>query len=188
MSKKNFVVAIVAAVIGVVALGGCTTNADTRERNKVSAQQDIYGANQPIPQYDWSLARHLWIQFYDAQNQEVTTFSYIRPMSGGNPVFDCASMGYALPRDTQLTNPVQKIPNSEAVIEQAEPNGLFTSKNTDQTVIFCLNEDGTVSPVTTEEKVTAFPFPVKWEVTPDYPQGHFVRVGTDSTVSLNPKK
>lgn len=185
---KKFKIGFIALAAVLVALSGCTTTADTKESDKVRVQQDIYASSQPIPQYDWSLARHLWVQFYDAQNQEITTFSYIRPMSGGNPVFDCASMGYALPRDTQLTNPVQKIPNTDSVIVQAEPNGLFTSENTDQTVVFCLNEDGTVSPVTTEEKVTAFPFPVKWEVTPDYPQGHFVRVGTDSTVSLNPKK
>lgn len=174
-------------IIGIAALSGCTEGADAAEERQVNEQQELYGDTQPIPRYDWSLARHLWVQFYDSQNTAVATFSYIRPNMGGAPSFECASMGYALPRDTQLSNPLQRGHNG-SVIEQAEPNGLFTSKNTAQTVIFCLNNDGTVAPVNTEEFVTAFPFPVKWEgPSQDYPDGRWIRDG-DSNVSLDPNR
>ena len=169
------------ALMMIAILSGCQ-GADEWERKQVNEQQALYNKNQPIPRYDWSLSRHLWVQFYDAQNREVTTFSYITPLNGGAPVFECASLGYALPRDTQLTNPHQV--HYGEVIDQAEPNGLFTGPNSDATIIFALNKNGSVSPVYTELKVTAFPFPVKWETDAEHPQGHWVRVGEKSNVEI----
>ncbi len=168
---------------------GCES-ADTRESRQVESQQSVYNAGQPIPRYDWSLSRHLWIKFYDAQNEQVTTFSYIQPITGGAPIFETPSMGFALPRDTQLTNPHQVVANYSGgpVIDQAEPNGLFTSPNTDATIIFAINDDGSVAPIYTEQKVTTFPFPVKWEKNELHPQGHFVRVGATSNIKISPKR
>jgi len=48
-----------------------------------------------------------------------------------------------------------------SVIEQPEPNGLFSSKNTVGTWVLCTQSDGTVYPVYTELNVTAFPFPMQ---------------------------
>jgi len=180
------------ALMMIAILSGCQ-GADEWERKQVNEQQALYNKNQPIPRYDWSLSRHLWVQFYDAQNREVTTFSYITPLNGGAPMFECASLGYALPRDTQLTNPHQiawagGASGNYGVIDQAEPNGLFTGPNSDATIIFAMNKNGTVSPVYTELKVTAFPFPVKWVRDTDYPQGHWVRVGESSNVELSTSK
>jgi hypothetical protein len=192
LTPRRVVAAILAFVLGVFVLTGSscddTDNQASKERNKVNEQQLVYSQNQPVPKYDFSLARHLWIQFYDSQNKQVTTYSYISGMNGGAPMFDCASMGFALPRDTQLTAPTAKVPDHDAVVDQAEPNGLFTSKNTDSTIVFCLNKNGSVSPVYTEHKVDAFPFPVKWVTDADYPQGHFVRTDDSSSIELNPNK
>ncbi len=175
----------------VFAAVGCDVGADQREQQQVNSQQDIYNKNQPVPRYDWSLPRHLWTKFYDAQNEAVTTFSYLTPITGGAPMFDCASQGYPLPRDTQLTNPHQLVWSGHAqgtgVIDQAEPNGLFSSTNTDATIVFCQVGNGTVAPVYTELKVTAFPFPVKWETDKDHPQGHWVRAG-DSSINIKMQK
>ncbi len=70
--------------------------------------------------------------------------------------------------DTQLTNPQQVIWRgysehgyASGVVDQAEPNGLFTSKNTHATIIFPTNGDGTVSPVYSESDVNCYPWPVK---------------------------
>ena len=162
---------------------GCNS-ADSQERKQINLQQVTYAKNQPVPQFDWSLSRHIWVQFYDSQNREVTTFSYITGVTGGPPLFEAPAVGYALPRDTQLTNPKQVLSVGDkktAEIDQSEPNGLFTSQNTDGTVIFVLNKNGTVSPVYTELKVTAFPFPVKWQSDEHHPNGHWVRVGEPSS-------
>lgn len=159
--------------------------ADTKERRQVGDQQQVYNRAQPIPRYDWSLARQLWIEFYDAQNKQVTTFSSITAQTGGAPLFDCPSLGYAIPRDTQLTNPHQIAQYRAEVIDQAEPNGLFTGPHSDATIMFCLNDSGTVAPVYTEQKVTSFPFPVEWKIDAAYPRGHWVRVGQASNIELS---
>ncbi len=164
-------------------LSACTTSPDTAESRKVNDQQALYFANQPTHMYDWSLSRQLWIEFYDAQNAAVTTWSSIQPQTGGAPEFDCLSVGYPTARDTQLTNPMQKVDNDLSVIAQAEPNGLFTAGFTDATVVMCQNKNGTLSAVSTEQKITAFPFPVQWQVDADHPSGHFVRVG-ESQINL----
>ncbi len=165
-------------------------SADNAERDMVRRQQVIYAQNQPIPKYDYSLARDLWIQFYDAQMSALSTFSFVQSISGGAPEFDCPSIGYSIARGTQLTNPLQDISQaagSGVVIPQAEPNGLFSSPNTDGTIAFCNNGNGTVAPVYTEQKVTTFPFPVKWTKDELHPRGHWLRVGEESAVQLSPK-
>lgn len=138
---------------------GCDSAAD-KERKVVDNQQKIYADSQPVPFFNRSLARGLWIDFYRAQNTARATYSQINDMYG-NLRFSTPSMGYPIPYDTQLTDPTQRV-DGGAVIDQAEPNGLFTSKNSDATIVFANNDDGTVSPIYSELKVTCFPFPVKW--------------------------
>ncbi len=68
------------------------------------------------------------------------------------------------------------IPNSQAIInakqsqqksivirlrEEAEPTGLFSSKNTDGTWVLFVDTNGDIAPIYTEHKVTTFPFAVK---------------------------
>jgi hypothetical protein len=64
----------------------------------------------------------------------------------------------------QLTNPLRvAYSSSGAVIEQAEPNGLFSSKATSATWVRCITKvNGQVmeSPVYIEGKVTAYPYPL----------------------------
>ena len=76
---------------------------------------------------------------------------------------DCASVGFGLPYDTSLTNPLKTVRGSQslATIEQAEPNGIFASKNTQATWIMCASDSGMIEPVYVETKVTVYPYPVK---------------------------
>ncbi|MBI4023050.1 hypothetical protein HY375_02710 [Candidatus Berkelbacteria bacterium] len=157
-------------------------NVNEREQKQVLEQQEVYGKVQPPPFFEWSLQRQLWIDFYVAQSKSVSTFSYITSPMTGEVLFETPSQGFPLPADTQLTNPLQTAFQNRMespVIEQPEPNGLFTSKNTDATILMAVNGDGTVSPIYTELKVTAFPFPVRME------DGKWVRVeGQEPTIKL----
>ena len=65
-------------------------------------------------------------------------------------------------------------------MEQAEPNGVYSSKNTDATYVLCVRDNGDVAPVYTEHKVTTFPFPV--EVGPD---GLIRDAGGPSSITLD---
>jgi hypothetical protein len=72
-------------------------------------------------------------------------------------------MGYGLPYDTSLTNPLQVTSNSRgmATIGQAEPNGVFASTNTSATWVMCIGSAGNLEPIYVESKVTVYPYSVK---------------------------
>ncbi len=102
-------------------------------------------------------------QIYNVVTQEARdTYTVIESMTGQTK-FHGPSIGYGIPADVSLTNPLQPVGRFHSAltsIEQAEPNGLFSSKNTDGTWVLFLDSNGVITPVYTEHKVTTFPFVV----------------------------
>ena len=73
--------------------------------------------------------------------------------------------GFGIPYDTSLTNPLKPYyySSGSVAVEQAEPNGIFASKNSAATWVMCVIQEGaraTTVPVYIESKVTVYPFPV----------------------------
>lgn len=167
---------------------GADTQA-AKDAQAVQRQQAIYAKSQPVPAYKWSLERHLLIQLYNIRNMKAVTHSVWRS-DRGMVEGDCASMGFGIPYDTSLTNPVTATDEdpegyekpSLATIEQAEPNGIFASKNTSATWVLCVNKAGIIEPVYVETKVTVYPYPVKV----DYDKNRVTKSGKSSvTIKLN---
>jgi len=159
------VLIILIAFCGLVTLSGCLKDsAETKIAKSVSAQQAQYEKAQPVPAYNFSIERDLLRKLYDIRNQKVATHSVWRS-DYGMIEGDCPSMGYGLPYDTSLTNPLKIAWRSSqggaGVVEQAEPNGIYASKNTNATWVMCVNAAGVIEPHYTESKVTAYPGPVK---------------------------
>lgn len=156
-------------VIGCVILlmgSGCVSqSSETRDRQTVQEQQTVYQSRQPVPRFEFSQERDTLIQIYRLRQEARATFTTFHSNGTGAVIFACPSRGYAIPADTQLTNPVQADRSlaGNPVLEQAEPNGLFSSKNTDGTWVLCVRENGEVAPVYTELKVQTFPFEVTWD-------------------------
>jgi hypothetical protein len=163
---------IAAFTLFALAFTACETHPPSQnEAQAVERQQEQYLAAQPIPAFAFSLERDVAIQLYAARNEEVATHTIWR---GDTSVIegDCASIGYPLPYDTSLTNPVtierQRTHANSAswatgVLEQAEPNGLYSSKNSTATWIRCvyvIDERTYVVPVYIEGKVSSYPFPM----------------------------
>jgi hypothetical protein len=96
---------------------------------------------------------------------------------------DCPSIGFGIPYDVSLTNPLQYVGSGGAVIEQAEPNGLFASKSTSATWVMCTDAAGGIAPIYVEGKVTVYPYPVRV----DYNSNRVFKSG-DATVTLNTKQ
>lgn len=164
MTKKALILIALLAPLLMGADGGCsgTPNQETKDRETVRAQQSQYAARQPVPVYDWSLERELVRKLYDMRNQRVATHSVWRS-NYGTIEGDCASMGYGIPYDTSLTNPLQptgRRTTSLTSIGQAEPNGVFASTNTAATWVICASKGG-LEPVYVESKVTVYPGPMK---------------------------
>lgn len=170
---------IAGAVLVVALLVACEEGASEQERRDVAQQQNQYMIGQPIPSFPWSLERHLMIELYLIRNQRVATHAVWRS-DYGLVEGDCASIGFGLPYDTSLTNPVMRATNyhDSAVIEQPEPNGIFASKNTAATWVLCVGEGGSVNPVYIESKVTVYP----WPVAVDYENNRVVRAGDPSVL------
>ena len=183
------------AALVVVSLTACEEDKSsaTKETQAVERQQDQYHIGQPIPAFNWSLERHLLIELYKLRNKKVTTHAVWRS-DYGMIEGDCPSMGYGLPYDTSLTNPLVATDVSQrggthtyqggalASIEQPEPNGIFASKNTSATWVMCIGDTGGIEPVYVESKVTIYPGPVKV----DYKNNRVVRSGA-ATVLISKK-
>ena len=141
-----------------------TAEQEHQDRIKVNNQQKIYAITQPVPEFRWSQDRDNLIQIYTMKNDARATYAVVRSSGTGEILWHCPSIGFPIPADTQLTNTLQTVYESGyGVIEQAEPNGLFTSKNTDGTYIICVLGDGSLSPQYTELKAEVFTRPVKIE-------------------------
>ena len=189
---RPFITAL--TLVLVMATIGCKRDTEatteSRDTKRVAQQQSQYEKGQPIPAFDWSLERHLVIELYRIRNQKAATHSVWRS-DRGLVEGDCPSYGYGVPYDTSLTNPLvaTDIDNQGeehsykggalTSIEQAEPNGVFASKNTAATWVMCLGTAGNVEPIYVETKVTVYPGPV----VVDYLTNRVTRNG-DATVSI----
>lgn len=157
---------IFCVLMSLVLLAGCRedrSKSETADRNFVDKQQQHYQIVQPLEFYDWSIPRDVYQQIYRAiTTQKVTTFTVVETMTG-ELKYAGTSIGYPIPADMSLTNPLQayegRWENAVVSIEQAEPMGLFSSKNTDGTwVLYVDEEKGVLWPFYTEQKCSAFPF------------------------------
>lgn len=187
MNTKS--IAVIVALFGISAIGaddcdGCEPSQETADQKVVDDQQKIYATTQPIPTFKWSQDRDNLIQIYKQKNESRATHAVVRAAGTGEILWHCPSIGFPIPYDTQLTNPLQIVwrsSTSNGVIEQAEPNGLFTSKNTDATYVLCVDPSGVVSPQYTEQKVEVFTRPI------DVKDGHVVFIDGAPTMTLEKK-
>jgi hypothetical protein len=158
-------------------------NATQAEAQGVERQQAHFAVVQPVPFYEHSPERDYVTQLYDLRQENVSTHSVWRSYDG-TPLFDCPSIGYGIPYDLQLTNPLKRMYNSSsAVVEQAEPNGLFSSKNTSATWVLCIEDNGSIAPVYVEAVVNVYP----WPMDVDYETG-IVRPTGKSSITLKKSK
>jgi hypothetical protein len=178
---------------GFIGCDSSQSTSESRDAKRVQQQQGQYEKSQPLPVFDWSLERHLVIELYKVRNKQVVTHSVWRS-DRGIIEGDCPSYGYGIPYDTSLTNPLVATDidlqgeehsyqgGALTSIEQAEPNGIFASKNTSATWVMCLDEGGGLAPVYVETKVTVYP----WSVKVDYDHNRVMRNGA-ATVMI-PKR
>lgn len=180
------IITFILIVVSCSFLFGCDIpqSAEKKDNEAVNRQQEQYSARQPIPAFDWSLERHLVTQLYQLRNRKVATHSVWRS-DMGMVEGDCTSMGFGIPYDTSLTNPLQKVYGGNGnvtTIEQAEPNGLFSSKATSATWVMCIGDGGAIEPIYVESHVTVYPYPVKV----DYTTNRVTKSGmASSTITAN---
>lgn len=164
-----------------------TVGQEAKDTKRVARQQSQYSIGQPIPTFNWSLERYLVIELYKVRNKKAATHSVWRS-DRGMIEGDCPSFGYGIPYDTSITNPLMATDEDMTgydkaaltTIEQAEPNGIFASKNTAATWVMCVGETGLIEPVYVETKVTVYP----GSIVADYDSNRVVRSGK-ATVTIS---
>ncbi len=162
--KKIMWIMFILMMLSIVLIGGGSADSERQDAEVVNRQQKIYQKVLPIPFFEYSIPRDAYIQIYEVvTTRAYLTYTVIESMTE-KTFFHGQSIGYGIPVDTSITNPLKRANSSyseSSIIEQAEPNGLFSSKNTDGTWVLFVQIDGSVTPVYTEHKVTTFPFAVK---------------------------
>ena len=141
MSKK--IVAALAAITAVALLSGCTAQEKSlsRDNEATGNQLERYQANQPVPAYDWSQYRQTVIDVLDAQVHGVATTTFFFNQGVAHPFKVCSSIGFPVPSTTQLTNPLQKIPQHESVVALSEASGVYTGDSSG-TYVVCIDPNG----------------------------------------------
>ncbi len=184
---------ILLGTVLIFGLSGCNKSETQQAKDKIQVQkqQSQYAKSQPVPQYNWSLERHLMIELYNIRNMKAATHSVWRS-DLGQIEGDCSSIGFGVPYDTSLTNPLvstnidqngtRRGNGALTSVEQPEPNGIFASKNTAATWVMCVGDNGSIDPVYVETKVTVYPYPVKV----DYETNRAIKAGK-SSVSISNK-
>jgi hypothetical protein len=184
---------LISLSIAVLLFTGCDLykTESSAESKAVEAQQAQYLKTQPVPAYDWSLERDLLIKLYNLRNDKVSTHSVWRSQMG-TIEGDCTSMGYGLPYDTSLTNPLISVDRagnrkvgdvtdySLTSVSQPEPNGIFASTNTSATWVLCVNKSGAIEPVYTEAALNVYPY----QVTVNYKTNRVIRKSGSKAVIL----
>lgn len=171
--KKGLLVVLFLFVVLALGAAACAEYQQTsveQEANTVEGQDLIYLKGQPVPIYNYSPERDIFIQLYNFRMANVPTWTVICSNTG-ECMDSCPSLGYPLPADVQLTNPLKGEDYysrghgswSAIVVEQREPNGLFSSNNTAGTWVMCVYAEGRVEPVYTELNATAYAHPVHLE-------------------------
>lgn len=157
---KKFIVLMIVLCLLIPVVGFAKNKSSRKEEaNVVESQQRIYSKAHPIPFFEYSIPRDVYIQIYEVvTTRAYLTYTVIESMTG-KTFYHGTSIGYAIPADTSLTNPDVYVYDG-GTVEQPEPNGLFSSKNTDGTWVLFVQKDGSITPVYTEHKVTTFPFEV----------------------------
>lgn len=148
-------------------LVGCEDAQDRADRMAVNRQQEHYRKNQDVPFYEWSLELDAYKQIYDARVKDTVRTWTIWRANTGQILDHCVSMGYPIPYDVQLTNPLKRVigsGDSGVVIEQPEPSGLYSSKNTNATwvrKVHTVSGVAVVTPIYIEDRVTCYAYPIK---------------------------
>lgn len=170
--KHPVVIGLATIVLLCGADGSCTdsdskSSATQMEQAQQNLQMEQILRNQPAPSFDWSLERHMLIKLYEARQKATNTFSVVQSEFTGKILWSCPSIGFPLPYATQLTNPLQaqwrrwSSEYASAVVEQQEPNGLYSPAQGDATWVPCVDEKGRITPVYEEKHVTVFLRPVE---------------------------
>ena len=180
MKRLTTAAVLAATALTVTACGGSSSSAGSTAAARESGAQNQDSFNlvndQPVPVFTHSQIRQELIDIEQAQADGVQTTTFFMPngAQSSDPEGSCPSIGAPVAADDELTNP-QKIVNayssgvSSAVINQMDPNGIYTGNSTG-TYIMCVDSAGKTYAQYWEGPVRTIFGPATWNTATHEPQ------------------
>lgn len=165
---------IIALCATLFALSGCdvpTNQTADQKQNQQQAIMNVQAVNAVgMPAITNFQEKRILKNILELRDQQISTVTYITDLYGKLHKV-CDSIGYGIPYSTQYTSPQRTMTfseyehsptrNGDALMPQAEPNGLYSPAAADGTWVMCLDA-GTkkLAPVYIEPHVVVSPFPL----------------------------
>lgn len=169
MRYSTILALMVAIMIPLMGADGCGAQdqetSETTQEQREQTQEMVGQAHDKVgmPQITEYSERRLLKRIMELRDGMISSHTYLVDFQN-NAKKLCRSMGYGLPYGVQYVNPQKMIEEDHgpdnAVIPQADPNGLFSPRNVNATWVNCVTKDGGQKPVYTEEMVITSPVPL----------------------------
>lgn len=187
------IVAFLSVVLAAV-LAACGSGTPTGNQVEAADQNDVTTQlikNQPIPKPLTSQMRANLIEIEQAQIEGVQTTSFFFNPNVRDPYLICPSVGTPISAAASLSNPTQLTSrygqNSNYVagtVDQMDPNGVYTPRDSLGTYALCIQPDGRVIATYSEGYVHVEYAPATW----DQAAGRVVITGAPSGKFTKGKK
>ena len=145
MNRKHIAAAAAAVVLG-AGLTACSQESLSNDTAATDNQLKQYQQAQPVPGFAWSQERATLIALLNARATTTATTTFFYNQGVAAPVASCPSIGMPIATTAQVTNPVQRITNTDAVVDQMEPTGVYTGDSSG-TYVLCATPAGVKYPV-----------------------------------------
>lgn len=163
--RKRFIPLLLLSVASVLTACDYKPSATQQDAAATNSAMQTLSKTQPIPVITVSRTRETLIAAIKARAASNATWTVERSTTG-EVLRVIPSIGYPVPADTQLTNPMQMVCGGNTActsIDQAEPDGTYTSKNTDATLVIEVLDNGQTVLFVSENKLSTYAYPVKAE-------------------------
>lgn len=153
----------IGAAVAALGLAGCEQNSTQVERQK-QEQLSMQGvAVVGMPAITNFAEKKMFKDILELRDKMTPTYTYLTGEQAGTVGEKiCDSLGYGLPAATQYTSP-QKLAygnNSNAVLPQADPNGLYSPAAAEGTWILCkIPNSDKIAPQYIEGRIITLTFP-----------------------------
>lgn len=165
--NQSFRIGFLVLMPSMLALVGCDERAPSSDSKQQAQQERLLQeatSQTGMPAIKNFRERKLLKEILELRDQDgLVTYTYLYNEREGKLVFFGETIGYGLPYATQYTNP-QKIaaqgPNyGYAILDQADPNGLFSPESAEGTWVLLKDPNGKdVRPVYIEPRIVVSPF------------------------------
>lgn len=163
MKKTKLFFILLSVSVMLTALAGCSHYNSKMTKMQQSLTKTA-GLKVGFPAVANFQQRRILKLVYEVSDKPTTTYTYIMDLYGKMHLL-CNSIGYAIPYDTQYTNPEQvkyASNNHPITVPSADPDGLYHAPNSKGSWVDCVNpKTKKEALVYVEQDVTTSPFKLR---------------------------